>query len=99
MMGVPVQVPFPSQWSPEVQAFPSLHWTDEAAFETTRHVEVPWQASAWHVVEVHVIAVPTQPPCTHLSLNVHALPSLQLAPSLPGGFEQVPVLGLHTPKT
>jgi hypothetical protein len=40
---------------------------------------------------------PVQDPDWHVSLCVHALPSLQLAPSVLFGFEQTPVPVLHVP--
>jgi hypothetical protein len=40
---------------------------------------------------------PVQTPAWHVSVCVHPLPSLQLAPSVLAGFEQAPVLALHVP--
>jgi hypothetical protein len=36
-------------------------------------------------------------PAWQLSVCVHAFPSVQVAPSIFAGFEQVPEAGLHTP--
>jgi hypothetical protein len=40
---------------------------------------------------------PPHAPAVQVSATVQALPSLQLAPSDFGGFEQVPVAGAHVP--
>jgi hypothetical protein len=42
---------------------------------------------------------PVQVPPWHVSVCVHAFPSLQLVPLAALGFEQLPVLGLHVPAT
>jgi hypothetical protein len=42
---------------------------------------------------------PAHAPATQTSVRVQAFPSLQLAPSALGGFEQRPVAGLHVPAT
>ena len=41
--------------------------------------------------------VPVQVPVWHVSVWVHALPSLQAVPSGFAGFEQRPVVVLHVP--
>jgi hypothetical protein len=38
-------------------------------------------------------------PAWHVSLCVHALPSLQAVPFVAIGFEHAPVLGSHVPAT
>jgi hypothetical protein len=58
------------------------------------HVPAAWQLSA----AAHVTGlVPMQTPAVHVSVCVHALPSLHVAPSALVGFEQTPVLVLHAP--
>jgi hypothetical protein len=42
---------------------------------------------------------PVHVPALHVSVCVHALPSLQAVPSAMFGFEQVPVDELHVPAT
>jgi hypothetical protein len=42
-------------------------------------------------------SVPAHAPPWHASACVHALPSLHADPSAFGGFEQVPLVGLHVP--
>jgi hypothetical protein len=41
--------------------------------------------------------VPPQTPAVHVSFIVHALPSLQVVPSVAFGLEHVPVCGSHVP--
>jgi hypothetical protein len=49
---------------------------------------------------VHVTGFePAQVPLWHVSVCVHALPSLQAVPFDAVGFEQVPVDGLQVPAT
>jgi hypothetical protein len=49
---------------------------------------------------VHVTGFePEQVPLWHVSVWVHALPSLQVVPFDAVGFEQAPVLVLHVPAT
>ena len=58
------------------------------------HVPVPSQPFALHTTAFD----PVHTPLTHVSVCVHALPSLH--PMLPAaGFVQTPVVGLHVPAT
>src|SRR5580658_5965346 len=59
-------------------------------------VPTAWQAS-W-AAQVTGLD-PVQVPDWHVSVCVHALPSLQLVPLLAAGFEHTPVLGLQVPAT
>ncbi len=60
------------------------------------HVPATWHAScAVHVTEL----VGVQVPLWQVAASVQRLPSLQLAPWLPVGFEHVPVAELHVPAT
>src|SRR5258706_486367 len=53
--------------------------------------------ATWHWSDaVHVTGfVPLHAPAWHVSVCVHALPSLQLVPLAAGGLEQAPLAGLH----
>jgi hypothetical protein len=97
----PVQVPL---WhvSVCVHALPSLHVVPLVAlgFEHVpvagAHVPTTWHWS----LAVHVTGLaPVQVPLWHVSVCVHALPSLHVVPLAAAGFEHVPVLGLHVPAT
>jgi hypothetical protein len=57
------------------------------------HVPATWHSS----IAAHVTADPAQTPAMHLSLLVHALPSLQARPSGLTGFEHCPVLESQVP--
>lgn len=60
------------------------------------HVPGMWHASR----AVHTTGLdPTQAPSTHVSVLVHAFPSLQVVPSTAEGSLQTPVTGLHVPGT
>jgi hypothetical protein len=60
------------------------------------HVPAVWQSS----VATHVTGFdPVQVPVWHVSVCVHAFPSVHDVPSDAGGFEQAPVLGVHVPAT
>jgi hypothetical protein len=95
----PTQAPFwhVSVW---VQALPSLHVVP-FAFAGFEHAPVAGShvPTSWHwsdAVQVTGLA-PTQVPAWHVSLCVHALPSLHAVPLGFGGFEQLPVPGSHVP--
>jgi hypothetical protein len=90
-----VQLPEPSQTS-LVQALPSLvHAVPEAELTIEQlvplHVELDWQTAGEHENDV-----PPQTPFVHTSLEVHALPSLQVVPFVLFANEQVPS-PLHVP--
>jgi hypothetical protein len=97
----PVQVPF-WQASVWVQALPSLQVVplDAVGFEQAPvlGLQVP---ATWHwSLAVHVIGFePAHVPLWHVSVWVHAVPSLHVVPLLAVGFEQAPVLVLHVPAT
>jgi len=79
---------------------PSLHGAPLALGGLLHAPVVGLQAPAvWHWSEaVHTTGfVPTQAPAWQVSLCVHALPSLQGAPSDLTGLLQVPVAGLQVP--
>ena len=81
---------------PSLQLVPSVAGGFEHVPVAGLHVPATWHWS----LAVHVIGLdPVQTPLWHLSVWVQALPSLQLAPSVAGGFEHWPVLGLHVPAT
>jgi hypothetical protein len=95
----PVQVPL---WHVSlcVHALPSLHAVPFVAtgFE---HAPVPvlHVPTVWHVslaVQVTGLA-PVHVPLWHVSVRVHALPSLHAVPFVATGFEHAPVLVLHVP--
>src|SRR5258706_7042936 len=83
-----------------VQALPSLHDVPSLAvgFEHAplAGLQLP---GAWHWSCAAQVTgfEPTQVPAWHVSLCVHALPSLHVVPSLAVGFEQAPVARLHVP--
>ena len=95
----PVQVPL---WHVSlcVQALPSLHAVPFVAtgFEHTP-VPVSHVPAVWHwSLAVHVTGfAPVQTPLWHVSVCVHALPSLHAVPFIAVGFEHAPVLVLHVP--
>jgi hypothetical protein len=64
VMVVPVQAPAPSQWSPKVQALPSLHAVD-VGLGVTVQVAVPLHARVAQLSLVQVMGVPWQPPAVH----------------------------------
>jgi len=97
----PVQVPL---WhvSVCVHALPSLHAVPLAATGLEHvpvlglHVPATWHAS----LALHVTGfAPVQVPPWHVSVCVHALPSLHAVPLAATGLEHAPVLGLHVPAT
>ena len=97
----PVQVPF-WQASVWVHALPSLHVVPldaiglEQAPVLGLHVPATWHWS----LAVHVMGFePAHVPLWHVSVCVHALPSLQVVPFDAVGFEHDPVLGLQVPAT
>jgi hypothetical protein len=83
-----------------VHAFPSLHGVPFvcAGFEHAPVVtsQVP---ALWHWSDaVQVLAVPAwHVPNWQVSVSVHAFPSLQVAPFVFAGFEQVPVVTSQVP--
>jgi hypothetical protein len=83
-----------------VHAFPSLHAVPFAAMGFVQapvdglHAPATWHAS----LAVHVTGFdPTHAPLWHVSLCVHALPSVHAVPSTAAGFEHTPVDGSHVP--
>jgi hypothetical protein len=96
---VPTQAP---AWhlSDVVQLLASLHVVPfgAAGFE---HAPVPVSQvpATWHwSLAVHTTGfVPVQVPDWHVSVCVHALPSLHALPFAFGGFEQTPVVVLQVP--
>jgi len=85
-----------------VHAFPSLHDVPFAAtgFEhapvAVLHVPATWHAS----LAAHVTGLPpVHVPLWHVSLCVHAFPSLHDVPFAATGFEHAPVAVLHVPAT
>jgi hypothetical protein len=97
----PVQVP-PWHASVCVHALPSLHAVPSAAvgFEHAPllglQVPATWHGSlAVHVTEL----LPVHVPLWHVSVWVHALPSLHAVPFAAVGFEHAPLLGSHVPAT
>ena len=85
-----------------VQAFPSLHAVPFGAFGFEQvpvagsHVPATWHRS----LAVHVTGLePVHVPAWHVSVWVHASPSLHAVPFGALGFEQVPVAESHTPAT
>ena len=100
--GVPPPHAPVEQLSATVHALPSSHEAPSAfgGFEQMpvagAHVPASWHWSS----AVHATGLPpAQLPALHVSVCVQASPSSQLAPFALGGFEQVPVLGLHVPAT
>jgi hypothetical protein len=95
----PVRVPF-SHVSVCVHAFPSLHAVPFAAtgFEHAPvdglHVPAPWH---WSLAAQVTGLLPVHVPFWHVSVFVHALPSLQVVPLAATGLEQVPVPGSQVP--
>jgi hypothetical protein len=96
---VPVHVPL-WQVSVCVHGLPSVHDVPSASagFEQTPvlvlHVPTEWHWS----LAVHVTGfAPWHIPLWHVSVCVHALPSLQFVPSARVGLEQAPVLVLQVP--
>ena len=71
-----------------------------AGFEHTPD-DVLHVPTAWHwSLAVHVTGLPpVHTPAWQVSVCVHAFPSLHAVPFATVGFEQTPVLGLHTPAT
>ena len=85
-----------------VQAFPSLHAVPfgRAGLEQTplEGLQLPaaWQASpATQVTGLD----PVHAPLWHVSVWVHAFPSLHVVPFAAAGFEHAPVAGLQVPAT
>src|SRR2546422_70835 len=85
--------------SPVVHVLPSEHAVPFGAggFEQMPvmglQVPAPWHWSS----AVHPTAVPGHAPAWQMSPVVHVLPSEHAVPFGAGGFEQVPVAGLHVP--
>ena len=88
------QVPAPSQ-ALESQGLPLLGQATPAPLLTMVQL-VPLQVElAWQLVGVQVKAVPAQVPAVHTSLEVQALPSLQVVPSVTFDHAVVEVAGAH----
>jgi hypothetical protein len=85
-----------------VHALPSLHAVPFAAAGLEHapvdglHVPAVWHESLAAQVTGFE---PVQTPAWHVSLCVHALPSLQVVPFVAAGLEQAPVVALHVPAT
>jgi hypothetical protein len=96
----PVQVPL---WhvSVCVHAFPSLQVVPLVLFVGDEHtpVDVLHVPESWHWSAVHTTGfVPVHVPLWHVSVCVHAFPSLQVVPLvLFVGDEHTPVDVLHVP--
>jgi hypothetical protein len=97
----PTQLPF-SHASACVHAFPSLHVVPFAAvgFEhaPVDGLQVP---ATWHwSLAAHVTGfAPLHVPAWHVSVCVHASPSLHEVPSAAAGLEHFPVDGSQVPAT
>ena len=95
----PTQAPF-AHVSVCVQAFPSLHTPPLLPIGllqvpvTVSQVPALWQTS---LAVQTLLLPPTQLPFEHVSVCVHAFPSLQAPPLLPIGLLQVPVLVSQVP--
>src|SRR5438876_200527 len=88
------------QVSPVVHELPSLHVVPFARVGFEQPPVVGSQLpAAWHwSLAVHVAGLPpVHTPASHVSVCVHALPSLHDVPSVLAGFEQTPVPVLQTP--
>jgi hypothetical protein len=88
--------------SPVVHALPSLHAVPFAAVGFEHAPVVVLQVPAtWHWSDaVHATEfAPTHVPAWHVSVRVHAFPSLHVVPFAAVGFEQAPVVVLHVPAT
>jgi len=96
---VPLHAP-PVHTSFSVQALPSEHDVPSAfaGFEQTP-VDVSHVPTAWHwSLTVHTTGFdPVHVPDWHVSVCVHAFPSLHAVPSTSAGFEQSPELVSHAP--
>jgi hypothetical protein len=79
-----------------VHAVPSGAAGFEHAPEVGSHVPATWH---WSLAAQATGFAPVHAPPRHVSVCVHALPSLQVVPFAAVGFEQVPVLGLQAPAT
>ena len=96
--GPPVQMPA-AHVSPSVHALPSLHPVPSGA-SATEHAPLPGsQTPTWHRSGAgHSTGGPAaHAPPWHVSVCVHAEPSLHAVPSALAGFEHVPVDGSHVP--
>jgi hypothetical protein len=86
--------------SVRVHPFPSVH---AVPFATAGFVHAPVAGSqvptAWHgSLAVQVTGVlPVHTPAWHVSVCVHAFPSVHAVPFAAVGFEQAPVAGMHVP--
>src|SRR2546425_263170 len=79
-----------------VQVVPSVAFGVEHGPVAGFQVPAMWH---WSLAVQMTGLEPVQVPDWHVSVWVHALPSLQLVPSVAFGFEQVPVAGLQVPAT
>jgi hypothetical protein len=83
-----------------VHASPSLH-AAPSAFAGSEQTPVPGSQvpASWHgSLAVQITgSAPVHVPAWHVSVRVHALPSLHAAPSGFAGLEQVPEVGSHVP--
>jgi len=96
---VPAHIPV-WHWSVCVHAFPSLHAVPLAAVGLEHSpVDALHVPATWHWSEaVHVTGLaPVHAPLTHVSVCVHAFPSLHVVPSVSVGFEHCPFDVLHVP--
>ena len=97
----PTQLPV-WQLSVCVQAFPSLHDVPSDAFGFEHEPACGSQTPAtwhWSLAEHTTGFDPVHVPAWHVSLWVHASPSLQAVPLAALGFEHEPVCGSQTPAT
>jgi hypothetical protein len=85
-----------------VQALPSLH-AEPFTFAGFEHAPVAGLhvPTSWHwSLALHVTGFePAHTPLWHVSVCVHAVPSLHAVPLAFCGFEHAPVAGLHVPAT
>ena len=85
-----------------VHALPSLHPVPldagglEQAPVAASHVPATWH---WSLAAHNTGFVPVHTPAWHVSVCVHALPSLHAVPFAACGFEHVPLAGSHVPAT
>ena len=93
------QVPAPSQLSLVHGLLSSVHALPTPTLKTLQPPLPSHTDRNWHSVATQEYAVPPHVPAAHTSFAVHALPSLQEAPSTAAGFEHLPLFGSHVPAT
>jgi len=82
--------------SPSLQGEPFVFAGLVQAPVDGRHVPALWH---WSRAVQTTVLLPEQKPAWHVSVRVHALPSLQVEPSVFAGLEQPPVATEHVPAT